>query len=273
MASGKVWFITGTSTGIGRALAEELLAAGHSVVATARNPESLADLAGATPDRLAAVRLDVTSPEEITAAVDAAIARFGRIDVVVNNAGYGLIGALEEVDDADVRLSFETQVFGVLNIIRAALPHLRAQGSGTIVNVSSGGGLIGYPAGGIYCACKFALEGLTEALADEVRPFGIKVLLIEPGLTQSNFFVGSLKLADAMDAYANTPVGAIRSRIASRDPSDGQEPAVVARAILAAEARDDLPLRLMVGAGPDADAESKIESLTAQVAASRQFAV
>jgi NAD(P)-dependent dehydrogenase (short-subunit alcohol dehydrogenase family) len=257
----KVWFITGASSGFGRSLAEEALALGYSVAATARNTDALAKLVAQAPDRAVAIRLDVTRPEEIAAAVETTLARFGRLDVAVNNAGYGLIGALEEVSEAEIKQMFDTHVFGTMGVIRAALPHMRRQRSGTIINVSSIGGLIGYYGGSIYNACKFAMEGMTEALVEEVRPFGIKVMLLEPGTFRTDFFNRSIRFATPMAAYDGTPVGERRGMVGDA-AEDAPGPEVVAQAILKAEARDDLPLRLMVGADVLQGAQAKIDSLT-----------
>jgi NADP-dependent 3-hydroxy acid dehydrogenase YdfG len=181
MSKNKVWFITGTSSGFGRALAEEVLAKGERVVATARKPEVLRDLTQKYPDTARAVKLDVTNLEEVKSAISEAINEFGRIDVLVNNAGYALVGAIEETSDEQIRQQFDTNLFGVLNVTREALPILRGQKSGHIVNIGSAVGFVAYPSLGYYSATKFALEGLSEALAAEVAPHGIKTTIVEPG--------------------------------------------------------------------------------------------
>lgn len=188
IATPRVWFITGSSLGFGRALAEAVLARGERVVATARSAQRVADLQDRYPERALAVRLDVTDPSQAQAAFDAALATFGRIDVVVNNAGYGLFGALEELPDEQVRDLFETNVFGVLNVTRAALSHLRRQRSGHIVQISSLSGVAGAVAGeGAYAATKGAVEGLSEVLAREIAHLGIRVTIIEPGPFRTDF--------------------------------------------------------------------------------------
>ncbi len=180
MSESKVWFITGTSSGFGKSLAEEVLAKGERVVATARKPEVLADLIEKYPETARAVKLDVNNLQEVKTAVSEAIKEFGRIDVLVNNAGYALVGAIEETTDEQIRRQFDTNVFGVLNVTREVLPVLREQKSGHIVNIGSVVGISAAPSMGIYSATKFALEGLSEALAAEVAPFGIKTMIVEP---------------------------------------------------------------------------------------------
>lgn len=192
----KVWLITGCSTGFGRALAEAVLEKGDCLLATARKPEQLHALIDQYPDTAKAVRLDVTLSQERQTAVDAAIQTFGRIDVLVNNAGYGLIGALEEVSDSDIRQAFETNFFGAVHLTRTVLPLMRQQGRGHIVNMSSTAGLVGFGGSSIYCATKFAVEGMSEALAKEVESFGIKITLIEPGAFRTNFNGRSLSTAE-----------------------------------------------------------------------------
>lgn len=177
----KVWLITGCSTGFGRALAEAVLKKGDYLLATARKPNQIRALIDQYPETAKAVHLDVTLSQDIQAGVDAAIATFGRIDVLVNNAGHGLIAALEEVSDVDIHQFFETNFFGALRLMRTVLPVMRQQGSGHIVNMSSTAGLVGFGGSSLYCGAKFALEGTSEALAKEVESFGVKVTLIEPG--------------------------------------------------------------------------------------------
>ena len=197
----RVWFITGASTGFGRKLAEAVLAKGDRVVATARKPESVADLVQQDPSRARAVRLDVTDLTQVKAAVQAAIDAFGRIDVLVNNAGYGLLGAVEEVSDAQIRQQFETNLFGLLNVTRAVLPLLRKQRSGHILNVTSVGGQVSFPTFGMYHGTKYAIEGISESLAQEVAPFGVKVTIVEPGGFKTDFATRSLARAERIAAY------------------------------------------------------------------------
>jgi NAD(P)-dependent dehydrogenase (short-subunit alcohol dehydrogenase family) len=184
----RVWLITGTSTGFGRELAEVVLEGGGQVVATARRVEALEGLRAKYRERVLAVRLDVTSASDIAAAVSAARERFGRIDVLVNNAGFGMVGAVEETSDAELRRIFETNFFGAMAVTRAVLPLMREQGSGHILNVSSIGGLTSlFPGFGAYCATKFALEAESEALSVEMRPFGVRVTIVEPGAFRTAF--------------------------------------------------------------------------------------
>src|ERR671919_1909022 len=177
----RVWLVTGSSSGFGLHIAQAALDRGERLVATARRPESLDDLVASAPDRVLAVGLDVTRTDQIDSAVAAALERFGRIDVLVNNAGYGSVGAVEEIDMDDLRALMDTMFFGAVALTQAVLPHMRAQGSGAIVQISSQGGQYAFAGFGAYCSAKFALEGLSEALADEVAPLGIRTLLVEPG--------------------------------------------------------------------------------------------
>jgi NAD(P)-dependent dehydrogenase (short-subunit alcohol dehydrogenase family) len=191
----KTWFITGTSTGFGRLLAETLLAAGHNVVATARHRDSLDDFTTRYPATALTLTLDVTKQADIDAAVADTLARFGRIDVLVNNAGYGTTGAIEEVTREEFMPMFETNVFGLIAVTKAWLPHFRTQRSGHIINLSSIGGLIGGAGWGYYAATKFAVEGLSEALRGELEPLGVHVTVINPGPFRTDFLGRSAKVA------------------------------------------------------------------------------
>ncbi len=192
MSENKVWFITGTSSGFGRALAEEVLAKGDKVVATARKPEVLQDLVEKYPETARAVKLDVTNTKDVKEAIAEAVKEFGRIDVLVNNAGYVLVGAIEESSDEQIRRQFETNLFGVLNVTREALPVLREQQSGHIVNIGSNVGFSAMPLLGIYSATKFALAGLTEALAGELAAHNIKTMIVEPGPFSTDGFANAV---------------------------------------------------------------------------------
>src|SRR4051812_7357273 len=185
--SAKTWFITGASSGFGTAFAEHALERGDNVVATARNPARLEALVARAPARVLALKLDVTNAATIQPAVDAALRRFGHIDYLFNNAGFGLVGAIEETSDAELRAVLDTNFFGAVAVTRAVLPAMRARRSGAIVNVSSMGGQMSFEGVGAYSASKFALEGMSEALALEVKPFGIKVLIVEPGSFRTGF--------------------------------------------------------------------------------------
>jgi NAD(P)-dependent dehydrogenase (short-subunit alcohol dehydrogenase family) len=242
--AGRVWLITGCSAGFGRAIADAALARGDRVVATARRPEALADLAG---ERALVVALDVTRQDEIDAAVDAALERFGRIDVLVNNAGYGSVGAVEEIDMHDLHALMDTMFFGAVALTQAVLPHMRAQESGTIVQISSQGGQLAFAGVGAYCAAKFALEGLTEALQAEVAPLGIRTLIVEPGSFRTEFGGARMHYSPEIDAYADT-VGPTRAFLAGADGTQPGDPRKAAAAILSALDSPQPPLRLALGA-------------------------
>nr|BFD91577.1 oxidoreductase [Kitasatospora sp. Xyl93] len=245
--AGRVWLITGANSGFGRAIAEAALAAGDTVVAAARRPGTLADLAAAHPDRLFPVELDVTDQERIPAVVEETVRRHGRIDVLVNNAGRGLIGAVEESTDRELRDLMELHFFGPAALTRAVLPHLRAQGSGAVVQMSSMGGRFSFPGVGAYSATKFALEGLSEALAKEVAGFGIKVLIVEPGAFRTGF-AGGGALAHSTPIEAYEPVvSPVRTGLPDTDGKQPGDPARAAGAILAALAAERTPLRLALG--------------------------
>jgi NAD(P)-dependent dehydrogenase (short-subunit alcohol dehydrogenase family) len=242
-----VWFITGCSTGFGRELAQILLKRGYRVVATARDQAKIADLVGAHEKTGLALELDVDKQADIEAAVKAAQSRFGRIDVLVNNAGYGYLAAVEEGDDFDVRAMFETNFFGLAALTRAVLPIMRAQKSGAIVNVSSMGGFIGFPGSGYYAATKFAVEGLSESLSKEVAPFGIKVIIVEPGPFRTDWAGRSLKTPKKpIDAYAETAIGR-RRQIQSYSGNQPGDPVRAAEAIIDTVEREKPPLRLPLG--------------------------
>jgi NAD(P)-dependent dehydrogenase (short-subunit alcohol dehydrogenase family) len=242
-----VWFITGCSTGFGRELAKILLERGYRVVATARDPNKIADLVEGHGAYALAVALDVEKQPQIEAAVGAAERKFGRIDVLVNNAGYGYLAAVEEGDDADIRAVFETNVFGLAALIRAVLPIMRAQKSGAIVNISSMGGFIGFPGSGYYAATKFAVEGLSESLSKEVAPFGIKVVIVEPGPFRTDWAGRSLKTPRRpIDAYEETAVARRRQTQAYSGSQPG-DPVRAVEAIIATVEQANPPLRLPLG--------------------------
>jgi NAD(P)-dependent dehydrogenase (short-subunit alcohol dehydrogenase family) len=209
----KTWFITGASSGLGLGMTRKLLARGDAVVAVARRADPLAELAAAHGDRLRIVALDITDTAAMRREVDAAFAAAGRIDVVVSNAGYGLFGSAEEVSDAQIERQIATNLTASIQLVRAVLPHLRAQGGGRILQVSSEGGQIAYPAFGLYHATKWGIEGFIEAVAQEVAPFGITTTLIEPGPTGTGFG-DALDRAPATVPYDDTPAGAVRRAIA-----------------------------------------------------------
>jgi NAD(P)-dependent dehydrogenase (short-subunit alcohol dehydrogenase family) len=241
----KVWFITGTSKGFGRIWAEAALARGDRVAATARDAKTLAPLVERYGSRVAAIALDVADKAMVDAAVAEAHARFGRLDVVINNAGYGLFGAIEEVSEAEARAQIETNLFGALWVTQAAIPIMRAQGSGHIIQVSSIGGVSAFPTIGLYHASKWGLEGFSQSLAAEVAPFGIKVTIVEPGGFATDWGGASAIRAAQIPAYdaARAAIGSIRSRSVPGDPQ------ATGPAILKVVDAEDPPLRIFFGSG------------------------
>lgn len=240
----KVWFITGTSRGFGRIWAEAALERGDRVAATARQVEDIAELKERFGDAVLPRALDVTNADQVRQTVQEAHTRFGRLDIVVNNAGYSLVGTVEEASEADVHAEFDTNYFGTLRVIQVALPLLRQQGSGHLVGVSSTLGIIAVPLIGSYCASKWALEALHESLAAEVKPFGIKVTLIEPGAYATEFGTSaSMKTAPGMDAYA----GLRQQMIARLSSSEKGDPAATAEAVLKMVDAEQPPLRFILG--------------------------
>jgi NAD(P)-dependent dehydrogenase (short-subunit alcohol dehydrogenase family) len=254
-----VWFITGASRGFGLEITREALSRGDSVVATARDPRAVLDAISDADDRLLAVALDVSDPAQISAAVDAAIARFGRIDALVNNAGRGLVGSVEETSDAEARAVFDVNVFGLLAITRAVLPHMRAQRSGLVVNLSSVGGFVSWPGWGVYSATKFAVEALSEAMTHELAPLGIRSVAIEPGPFRTNFLDGSsLAIAHTeIDDYAATG-GAARTWATDSNYGQQGDPLKAAKVIVDLADRDDLPERIQLGTNAFEDIAAKL---------------
>ena len=215
----RTWFITGISSGFGRHLTEQLLGRGDRVAGTVRKPGAADDLAAVHGDRLWVAELDVTDLPEVRRVVDRAFAELGRIDVVVNNAGYGLFGAAEEVTDEQVVHELSTNLLGSIQVVRAALPHLRGQGGGRLVQMSTYGGLATNPGASLYHAGKWGIEGFMESTARDVAPFGIGVTIVEPGGARTEFRYGSLQLATPMAAYDNSPAAMVRGvRDSSRPP-------------------------------------------------------
>ncbi len=242
------WLITGCSTGIGREIARCALEAGHRVAATARRVEDIADFVDAFPQQAIALPLDVTDRAAIGAAVAACEESFGGIDVLVNNAGYGYLSAVEEGDDAEVRRLFDTNYFGVVDTLKAVLPAMRARGSGRVINISSMTGLVANPPNAYYSSTKFALEALTEALAKEVRPLGIKVTAIQPGGFRTDWAKRSMKEASApIDDYAGD-VGVRKDLIKQFADHLPGDPRKVGEAVVMIAGLDDPPLRLLLGA-------------------------
>jgi NAD(P)-dependent dehydrogenase (short-subunit alcohol dehydrogenase family) len=269
---GRVWFVTGTSSGFGHSIVEEAIGRGDSVVATARSPRALDDLVARAPDRVHAVGLDVTKPADIQSAVAAALQRFGAVDVLVNNAGYSMVGAVEETSDAELRSAMETMFFGAVALTRAFLPHMRQRRSGTIVQLTSVGGLVTMPGFGAYCAAKHALEAISESLAAEVAPFGVRVLIVEPGAFRTRLFGSAFRAMPAMDAYAST-VGPTRALAAQSAGSQPGDPAKAARAIADAVAAGAPSLRLPLGADAVEAIRQKLALVTAEVNRTEAVAV
>jgi len=242
-----VWFITGASTGFGRELAEQTLRAGYRVVATARKPDQLADFASHYPETALTLALDVTDQTSVDRAVSAAIEHFGRVDVVVNNAGYGLAGAIEEATEAEYMPVFETNLFGLIRVTKAFLPHLRKQRSGQIVNLSSMAGLVGFAGWGYYNATKFAVNGFSEALALEVEPLGIHVTVIEPGPFRTDFLGRSGAEAALRIPDYDATAGKIRDYRQDQAGKQKGDPVRAIEAIIAAVESDDPPRHLVLG--------------------------
>ena len=242
-----VWLITGCSSGFGRELAKLVLARGWRAVVTARDPSKAADIAAGHDARALVMPLDVTRRAQIDEVVAAAKRRFGRIDALVNNAGYGYLAAIEEGEDAAVRAMFEANVFGLIDMTKAVLPIMRAQRGGLIVNISSIGGLTSQAATGYYHGTKYAVEGISESLAAEVRPLGIDVLIVEPSAFRTNWAGPSIKQsATRIDAYAAT-AGERRKQIEGRSGNQPGDPVRAAQAIIDAALSDTPPLRLLLG--------------------------
>ncbi|OZD75932.1 short-chain dehydrogenase/reductase [Rhodococcus sp. 05-339-2] len=243
----RTWLITGASSGLGRALAEAALAAGDTVVAAMRRPERVDELLAEHPESILPIAFDVRDTASAAAVVEASIDRFGRIDVLVNNGGVGQIGAAEEIDDARLRDMLEQHVVGPAALTRAVLPGMRAQGSGTIVQMSSQGGRISFPGAGSYSAGKFALEGWSEALAGEVAPFGIRVLIVEPSRFRTGFNNADvLERAISTDVYADA-LGAMRTDMLAASGQQEGDPHRAARIIRDLIEADSAPLRIPLG--------------------------
>jgi NAD(P)-dependent dehydrogenase (short-subunit alcohol dehydrogenase family) len=268
----RVWFITGASRGFGALIAAEALAAGDAVVATARDPSTVTAKLG-EHERLLAVRLDVTSEAEAHDAAGQAVRKFGRIDVLVNNAGYGLLGAIEEASAAETERLFGTNVFGLLGVTRAVLPHMRRQRSGHIINLSSVGGYTGYPGWGVYGATKFAVEGISEALAGEVAPLGIKVTVVEPGFFRTDFLDDSslVRTALQIEDYRET-VGKTRDHAADVNHGQRGDPRKLAKAFMQLAGAANPPTRLPLGSDTVERIESKHAYVEQELAAWRSLA-
>jgi len=268
-----VWFITGCSTGFGHEMSSILLDRGYRVVATARNPEQIRDLAQGRDDRALALKLDVTNPRQVVEAVKTAEEKFGSVDVLVNNAGYGYLGAVEESEDAEVRAMFEANFFGLVRMTQAVLPGMRKRRKGTIVNISSIGGFVGFPGVAFYNATKFAVEGLSEALAKETAPLGIKVMIVEPGPFRTDWAGRSLKRPKTPIAdYAET-AGARIDRISGGSGTQVGDPVRACEAIIQVVESGQIPLRLVLGRMALETALTKVEQLRCDFEQSRSISL
>jgi NAD(P)-dependent dehydrogenase (short-subunit alcohol dehydrogenase family) len=270
----QTWFITGASRGLGLEVARLALARGDAVVAAARNPHHVEEAFGGMPEHVLAVALDVTDEAQVAEAVARATERFARIDVLVNNAGRGLIAAVEEASDEEIRSVFDINVFGLLSVTRAVLPIMRAQGSGRILNISSVGGFTARAGGGIYAGTKFAVEGLSEALRAELDPLGIQVTIVEPGSFRTDFLDPSSMVlsAGAIEDYAST-AGEFRSRADLVNHKQPGDPRRAAAAIVVVATADEPPLRLVLGPDAVARIEEKLERVASDIAAWRELSL
>jgi NAD(P)-dependent dehydrogenase (short-subunit alcohol dehydrogenase family) len=271
MADKKVWFVTGAGRGMGVDIARAALAAGHAVIATGRNPEKVAEAVGAADDLLA-VKLDITNPADAEAAVQAAVERFGRIDVLVNNAGNFYAGFFEEIAPEHFRAQIETNLFGPLNVTRAALPIMRAQRSGLVVTISSIAGIVGAEFTSAYVASKFAVEGWMESLSPEVAPFGIRTMLVEPGFFRTELLEDTSTTwpEPSIDDYAERT----RQTVVAWQGMNGKQggdPAKLATALVQLAGRDEPPLRWAAGADAVEAVEQKARTLLAQLDAHREL--
>jgi NADP-dependent 3-hydroxy acid dehydrogenase YdfG len=262
----RVWFITGASTGFGRLLAEEVLKAGGKVIATARNLDKVKNIEAQYPQTAKALALDVTDAGQVDSAVTQAFAQFGQVDVLVNNAGYGVAGAIEEVSEAEFMPMFETNVFGLLRVTRAFLPHLRKQRSGHILNLSSIGGVVASPGMGFYNATKFAVEGISEALAGELAPLGIRVTIIEPGPFRTDFLGRSGVVAKTRIADYDSTAGNMRRYFAENDGKQKGDPLRAVHAMMQVVESPEPPLRLLLGASALERSRSKLHNWEKEIA-------
>ncbi|MEP7452295.1 oxidoreductase [Phyllobacterium sp. SB3] len=270
----RIWFITGASRGFGALITEEALKAGDAVVATARNPATITARFGEHPNLLP-VALDVTNEEQANAAAEQAIKRFGRIDILLNNAGFGLLGAVEEATTSEIEKLYATNVFGLLKVTRAVLPHMRRQRSGHILNISSIGGYVSHAGWGVYCSTKFAVEGISEALHDELAPLGVKVTVVEPGFFRTDFLdESSLSVShSAIADYDETPAGAMRSLAVEYNHEQPGDPARLAKAMIIVAHSDNPPLRMPFGSDTVAAIEKKNAAVAMELATWRDLAV
>ena len=260
-----VWFVTGCSTGFGREFVRAALAHGFRVVATARNPKKLNELIAGHEGLAKALALDVTNAAQIKQAVSEAERAFGRIDVLVNNAGYGYMAAVEEGEEKDIRAIFETNFFGLAAMIRAVLPGMRARRHGHIVNIASVGGIVGFAGSGYYAATKFAVEGLSESLTEEVEPLGIRVLVVEPGPFRTDWAGRSLKQSPNVIADYEKTAGSRRREIAGYSGRQAGDPARAAEAVIKAVQSPTPPRHLVLGRAGFDNVDSQLRSMLQEV--------
>jgi len=268
----KTWFITGTSSGFGKIMTEKLLARGDRVAATLRQVAALDELKARYGDRLWIASLDVTDTRAVHQVVDRAFADLGRIDAVVSNAAYALFGAGEEVTDAQIRHQIDTNLIGSIQVIRASLPHLRAQGGGRILQVSSEGGQIAYPNFGLYHATKWGIEGFIEAVSQEVAPFGIEFTIVEPGPARTEFG-GGLVSPPPMTVYDNTPAGQVRSAVQNGAFAINGDPEKMVQAMIDSSERSPAPQRLALGSGTYVSIRAALLSRLAVLEAQKEIAL
>ena len=269
----RVWFITGASRGFGARITAEALSRGDAVVAAARNPQAIEKQFGKS-ERLVAVKLDVTSETQAHEAAGIAVKAFGRIDVLVNNAGYGLLGGIEEASAEETQRVYATNVFGLLNVTRAVLPHMRRQRSGHVINISSVGGYVGYPGWGIYGSTKFAVEGISEALTAEVKPLGIRVTVVEPGFFRTDFLDDQsvVRTSQEIADYAET-VGKTRAHAGVANHTQPGDPRKLAKAFMVLVDAKEPPTRLQLGSDTVARVEAKHAHVERELSAWRDLAL
>ena len=268
----RTWFVTGASRGLGADIVRAVLAAGDRVVATARNRQALVDTLGPDADNLLSLALDVTRPDQVQAAVDAALARFGRIDVLVNNAGYGHLSVFEESTAADAQAQYDTNVFGLMHVTRAVLPAMRAQRSGRIFNISSVGGIVGGESGALYCASKFAVEGFSDSLAGEVRRFGIHVTVVEPGFFRTDFLepTSVRHASHAIADYAQVAAD-LKAFYDARSRNQAGDPLRLGQALVTLANAERPPVRWCAGTDALGMVQAKIDSLQGELDAWRDL--
>jgi NAD(P)-dependent dehydrogenase (short-subunit alcohol dehydrogenase family) len=268
----KTWFITGVNSGFGRHMTEQLLARGDRVAGSVRKIDAMNDLKAKYDDRLWLAHLDVTDTEEIRQVVNKAFADFGKIDVVVNNAGYGLFGAAEELTDEQITHQINTNLIGSIQVVRAALPHLRAQGGGRIIQLSTYGGQAAFPGGSLYHAGKWGIEGFIEAVGQEVAPFNIGCTLVEPGGARTEFRFGGAKLGPKMDAYAGTPAAMTRAMLQDTSRLPIGDPAKMVKLMIDSVEQNPAPKRIVLGSDSYTVIQKSLAERLAAVEAQKDIA-